>query len=240
MANDYFRFKRFTVRQGGAAMKVGTDGVLIGAWFDLSSKPRAILDVGTGTGLIALMAAQRSEEWNARIDGIEIEPGSAEQARQNAEQSPWTERITVYHGDFIHFADAHKGKYDLVVSNPPYFMDFLPSPDADRNTVRHTQSLTYDALARGAAKVLNGNGIFSVIIPSSEERIMLRAAFSNDLHPRRKTSVRTLAEAEPKRVMTEFVKRETEYTESEIVIEERQGVFNAEYMALTNDFYLKF
>lgn len=221
-------------------MKVGTDGVLIGAWAGLSRHPARVLDVGSGTGLVALMIAQRSEEWNARVHGVEIDHASVEQARQNAEASPWSSRITIFHDDFSRFIRDRDGEYGLIVSNPPYFTNSLASPDSGRTTARHAQSLTYDGLAYGAAKMLAPDGVFAVIIPTEEEAYMVRTAFLNGLFARRKTYVVTVAEGQPKRVMLEFDRQEGECLSDELTVEQTRGVFGTNYMALTRDFYLKF
>jgi len=141
-----FEFKQFKVEQHKAAMKVGTDGVLLGAWSPVN-EARRILDVGAGTGLIALMMAQRSE---AIIDAVEISKSAYEEAKSNFEHSPWRDRLTVFHSDFHLFADRSCAPYDLIVSNPPYFVNSLNTRNADLSIARHNDRLSFNQLISGA------------------------------------------------------------------------------------------
>lgn len=273
-----FRFKRFVVRQERAAMKVGTDGVLLGAWCGPAPADRSnvhaespeysaaqcsmpgigrALDIGTGTGLIALMIAQRSESDGFEIDAIEIDAESAHQARANADASPWAERIAIVHDSIQSFAQTSLHKYDLIVSNPPYFSRSLTCPDAARTTARHTESLSPAELARCAAALLSRRGRFAVILPHENAAGFIADAAAHSLALARRTDVLTTPTSRPKRAMLEFVQAETtRETTPEIaagggaapavephtiVIESdgRHG-YSPEYVALTRDFYLKF
>ena len=147
MSNPYFRFKQFTVWHDRCAMKVGTDGVLIGAWCDVDAC-RRILDVGCGTGLISLMIAQRTSD-RTMIEGVEIDAVAAEQAAENTDRSPWKNRLRIHTSDFLDFATSATVRYDHIVSNPPYFEKSLLPEDAARLTARHTGRLTYESLLRG-------------------------------------------------------------------------------------------
>ena len=149
MSNPFFQFKQFTIRHDKCAMKVGTDGVLLGAWAGTESCSR-ILDVGTGTGLIALMLAQRSK---AVVDAIDIDADACLQAQENAESSLFAGRINVFHSDLADFAQASTHLYGLIVSNPPYFVDSLKCPNLQRNTARHTDTLTLEDLLQYSRKV---------------------------------------------------------------------------------------
>ncbi len=160
MSNSYFQFKQFTVWHDKCAMKVGTDGVLLGAWVNIFNA-KSVLDIGTGTGLIALMIAQRS---TANILAVEIDADAVNQAIENVERSPWSGNIKVQHADFK--TATFNTKFDVIVSNPPYFSDSLLSPDTHRSTARHTSELTYHDLISRVSGILAFKGEFSLIIPA--------------------------------------------------------------------------
>ena len=160
-----FRFKQFSVRNDKSAMKVGTDGVLLGAWADVKAA-NSVLDIGTGTGLVALMMAQRC---NANIDAIEIDADAFAEATLNFNESPWAERMKVIHDDFITFSKDCDLRYDVIVSNPPYFIDSLVCQEEKRKNARHTSSLSYENLIECAVKLLNDNGFICLITPSDVE-----------------------------------------------------------------------
>lgn len=242
MGNDWFRFKRFVVHQSEAAMKVGTDGVLLGAWARMSPATERVLDIGTGTGVIALMMAQRTESSAARIDAVEIDPAAAGQAAANAGASPWADRIRVCCGDIASFsADA---PYDTVVANPPWFEDSLRCPDGGRSRARHTDSLPFGVLAECAARLLRPDGAFSVILPAESASAFADAAYAAGLGTARKCLVATLPQQPPKRILLEMVPldRCPARPESDLLtIQERAGgEYTAPYHELTKDFYLKF
>ena len=161
MSNDYFQFRQFTVRQSRCAMKVGTDGTLLGAWATVPPKPCRVLDIGTGTGLVALMLAQRFPQ--ASVTALDIDSEAVLQARENVQSSPFADRIEVIQADAADF-DA-KEPFDVVVSNPPYFEQSLECPDQQRTLARHAASLTYTQLTRTAFRLLGDEGTFSVVIP---------------------------------------------------------------------------
>lgn len=229
-------------------MKVGTDGVLIGAWARIVTSHRRYLDIGTGTGLIALMIAQRTEcvagGGNVRIDAVEIDVGSAGQARENVAASPWGDRIGVYHADVHDFVPEDGGLYDHIVANPPWFVDSLSSPSAARTAARHARELTYGDLADCVARLLSADGMFSVILPADNEAFFVAVAAARGLVPARRTYVHSLPTLPPKRVMLELVREENasgQGTVDRLVIENSHGGhYTEEYAALTRDFYLKF
>lgn len=237
-------------------MKVGTDGVLLGAWCGIDDADRNALDIGTGTGLIALMLAQRSEHNPLRVDAVEIDAGSASEAAANVARSPWPDRICVSHCSVQDFAGAYSpitsvgfspvaGKrYDLVVSNPPYFSDSLLPPDPSRTAARHSVSLSYKELLGAASGLLSEKGRFCVIIPHEQHDGFLQLASSCDLLPDRLTAVISKPGSKPKRAMMELVRRPYAHVspyEDELLIESAEaGCYAAEYMSLTSDFYLKF
>ena len=234
---DYFRFKDFTVEQNDAGCKVGTDGVLLGAWTD-ATKAENILDVGTGTGLIALMAAQRNAQ--ARIDAVEIDLQTVEQASRNISASPWSERIRLVGGDFLSL-DFDAGEYDLIVSNPPFFEDSLKSPDERRNKARHSDSLPHAALVKRASKILSHKGIFSLVLPFDASEKFIRETNEAGLFLRRRLNVASYPSKPYNRVLLEFSRTEIATDPDELYIREAaDGDYSTAYRLLTRDFYLKF
>lgn len=233
MPNPYFQFKQFTVWHDKCAMKVGTDGVLLGAWADVSDVC-SVLDIGTGTGLVALMIAQRCR---AHIMAVEVDSDAVEQAKENASRSPWQDRIEVVQEDFINFHLVKK--FDLIVSNPPYFVDSLQCPDEQRTIARHAGNLTYWDLVEKASKLLSENGRFSLIIPTEAVESIQGFASRNGLHLIKKTYVVTKPNALPKRALLTFGFRQAGYIEDELLIELARHQYSKEYTELTKEFYLK-
>ena len=233
MPNPYFSFKQFTVYHDRCAMKVGTDGVLLGAWTDVSGA-RDILDIGTGTGLIALMLAQRSE---AHIMAVDIDEDAVKQAKENVEKSPWPGRIEVERHDICCFNSDIR--YDVIVSNPPYFFNSLKCPDGQRNIARHTVGLDFESLIDSCGRLLSPSGRFSVIIPTDGMDEFMRIASEGGLCLSRRTWIKTKPDAAPKRVSMEFKKQPAVSVESCLVVELSRHIYSEEYIALTKDFYLK-
>ncbi len=229
-----FRFKQFAVEQDDVAMKVGTDGVLLGAWADCEGAKR-ILDIGTGTGVIALMLAQRNAK--AQIQAVEIDETATQRARSNFDMSPWAERLEVECCAVQEFNPSEN--FDLIISNPPYFVDSLLPPDAKRSTARHTHDLSFRELDEAVCRLLADDGRFALILPTAEfEKYMV----ITQLQLVRRCDVYPKIGAEIKRVMAEFAKNETAgVTHEKITIEQEcRGDYTAEYRTLTKDFYLKF
>lgn len=191
-------------------MKVGTDGTLLGAW---ANGGRCVLDIGTGTGLIALMMAQRFEE--AHITAIDIDKDAAIQASENIRQSPFAHRITVKK---CALQDIHEGCYDAIVSNPPYFIDALDSPDEQRSVARHATKLTYDELTDAAFRLLSNRGEFSVIIPFDYKTPMETSAILHGFFPYRVCSVKTTPRKPPRRYLLSFTKYPNGIMNEELVI----------------------
>ena len=235
MPNTYFSFKRFTVHHDRCAMKVGTDGVLLGAWTRLEDS-RRVLDIGTGTGLIALMLAQRNSDCS--ITAIDIDSGAIGQARENIQASPWKDRIVALLQDVRSFRSDQL--FDTIVTNPPYFVNSLKCPDGQRNTARHTDTLDVVSLLGQVAVLLASNGRFSMIVPSEQSDVLLRTAERVGLYPSRRTDVITRPGIPPKRVLLEFVRKRVPLLADELVIELERHRYSEEYMALTREFYLKF
>ena len=227
-----FAFKRFTVRQEGAAMKVGTDGVLVGAWARIPEGCRRILDIGTGTGLIALMAAQRSN--GASITGVEIDASSAAQARENVYESDWRERIEIIHTDICDYCPTEK--FDIIISNPPFYNGTLTSPDDGRTKARHTVTLGFKGLMAAAERLIAPEGRFSVIVPSESVGALVAAG---NMHLIRRCDVRTKTSKPPKRTMLEFSPLfEGAALCEELAIRDDSDNYTEQYRALTADFYL--
>ena len=215
-------------------MKVGTDGVLLGAWAPECIAGGRILDIGTGTGVMAIMAAQRNP--SARIVGVEIDDMSALQARENAEASPWADRVEIVNADIRSYEAA--APFDLVISNPPYFVDSLKSPDSGRTTARHTVSLDFGELMSAVERLLAPDGRFAVIVPAEA---VSRVVASGCLALRRRCDVRSKPSAGPIRTMMEFAAGYCGAPEfSELTIGDGKGGYTAEYVVLTRDIYLKF
>ncbi|MBR2429772.1 MAG: tRNA (adenine(22)-N(1))-methyltransferase TrmK [Alistipes sp.] len=231
-----FHFKCFSVDDAMCAMKVGTDGVLLGAWADVSGA-RRILDIGTGSGLIALMAAQHNSM--ARIEAIDIDEGAVEQAQANIAMSSWSERISVSLSDVRAFASEHY--FDHIVTNPPFFNHSLPSPDERRAMARHCSSLSYDDIVASAERLLCPGGRLSLILPADEAFAFRSAAFGH-LWLRRETTIVTRAGDAPKRTMMEFVLCDEPLMPhvNTIAIHASNGEYSDEYRNLVGEYYLKF
>ena len=234
MSNNYFKFKQFTIEQNDCAMKVGTDGCLLGSWFNCCGSKR-ILDIGCGTGFIAIMAAQRC---NATITGVEIDSKAALQARINADNSPWGERIGIVNCDLLEYTDEEQ--FDAIVSNPPYFVNSLKCDDTSRTLARNSDSLDCKAFFIKCKELLKSDGRVSIVIPCDIMNEWRCAAFEQGLHPTRITYVRTTPKKAPKRVLIEFcfTSQGTDI-ESTLVLETSPGEYSNEAKGLLHDFYLK-
>ena len=229
-----FRFKQFAVVNDRTAMKVGTDGVLLGAWCTVEGA-RHVLDVGTGCGVIALMIAQRNA--SAVINAIDIDHDAIEEATLNFKASPWSERLTAIEGDFNEQQTAER--YDLIVSNPPSSTNgVLPTGHA-RTQARHTGTLSYRQLIEGASRLLSDDGTLALITPTDAEQDIIEAATFASLPVRRLTRVIPVEDAAPKRTLWLLSRRDMAYCEDTLTIAHRDGTFTSEYIALTGAFYLK-
>lgn len=234
MANPYFKFKQFTVRHDCCAMKVGTDAVLLGGWVRVE-KAKKLLDVGCGSGVIALMAAQRSD---GDVYAIEIDKDAAGQAKENVRNSPWNERITVLNEDFKSFSVDIK--FDAIFSNPPYFVNSLKCPDQQRASARHTDKFNFEDLIGRVVDLLAPKGEFSVVIPMNSVDSFKAIASSCLLYLLRETWVYTNRnKAEPKRALLAFGLQPVSSVEfNRLVIEEARGVYSKDFYNMVKDFYL--
>lgn len=234
-----FQMKQFAVKQEKSAMKIGTDGVLLGAWVALDETENAILDVGAGTGIIGLMLAQRSPA--ELIDAIELDDHAFEECVENFEVSPWGDRLFCYHASFQEFVEEMDEQYNLIVSNPPFF-NHKDSERASnpRNKARFTDSLYFEELISGASKLLTDEGKFAVIIPYSEAAFFVNYAKEFGLQLVKRCDVKGNPQAELKRSLLMFQKTDIPqqpHTE-ELTIEIARHQYTPEYIQLTKDFYL--
>lgn len=235
MSNPYFKFKQFTVWHDKCAMKVGTDGVLLGVWAQIKNA-KNVLDVGTGTGLIALLLAQRNA--NLQIKAIEIDQLAALQAEENVKQSPWADRIEVLCQDFRTF--SQESRLDLIISNPPYFIDALRCPDRQRSTARHTCELNYELLFSKSVQLLQEKGRISIIIPVEVEKKVIATAWKYGLFPIHGLRVFTMMGKPCRRVLLSFEFQEKEYVEEKLHIRLNMSEYTDEYRALMHEYYLRF
>ena len=233
MPNPYFKFKRFTIYHDKCAMKVGTDGVLLGAWTNVNTSKK-ILDIGTGCGLVALMLAQRCE---ASITAIDIDKEAVEQAQININASNWKNRMEVIHTDLCKYSPQNQ--FDTIVSNPPYFIDSLKCDDIQRNTARHNDTLTSEQLFKNVNRMLCPEGEFSLILPFDQTESAISTGVKHGLYPTKHTRVITRPGLPPKRSLLAFKKHPEEYIPQDLVIELERHVYSEDYIALTKEFYLK-
>ena len=233
-----FNFKQFSVEQDRCAMKIGTDGVLLGAWSPIPENAFSVLDIGTGTGIIALMIAQRSNA--EQIDALEIDEDAYEQATENFESSPWNDRLFCFHAGLDELIDEPEDEYDLIISNPPFYTENYKTEDTQRDLARFEDAMPFEILVEAADLLLSENGIFSVIIPFKEEENFLALGKDFELFPMKITHVKGTPNSEIKRSLLAFKRFETAEIEiDELVIETERHIYTAEYIALTKEFYLK-
>lgn len=233
-----FQFKQFSVEQDRCAMKIGTDGVLLGAWAPIENNPFSILDIGTGTGIIALMLAQRSTAQ--QIDALEIDENAYEQATDNFENSPWNDRLFCFHAGLDEFVEEPEDEYDLIVSNPPFYSEDYKSTNEQRDLARFQDAMPFQDLIEAAALFLSENGIFSVIIPFKEESTFLALANEFELYPIKITRVKGTPSSEIKRSLLAFSRNKTlDFPVDELIIETARHIYTSGYIELTKEFYLK-
>ena len=233
-----FKFKQFSVEQDRCAMKIGTDGVLLGAWSPIPENAISVLDIGAGTGIIALMLAQRSTA--EQIDAVEIDEEAYEQATENFENSPWGDRLFCFHAGLDELIEEPEDEYDLIISNPPFYTENYKTEDSQRDLARFEDAMPFEMLVEAADLLLSENGIFSVIIPFKEEESFLALARDFELFPMKITRVKGTSTSEIKRSLLAFKRLESNEIEiNELVIETERHVYTEEYISLVKDFYLK-
>ena len=236
MGSKPFQFKQFSVEDGGSTHKVGTDGVLLGSWVEVYGQDNSLLDIGTGCGLIAIMLAQRTHA-GARIDAVEIQEDDAEQAIENVVSCPWPEKIRVWRTAIQDYAPARV--YDLIVSNPPFFINSLSPPDQKRGQARHTHTLSFDDLLIAVNRLISPDGRFATILPYGEANDFINVASGYELFPARLTTFRSRSHKPVERLLMEFVHSTSTCEQTELVLYEHGEVWSEAYRSLTKDFYLR-
>ncbi len=232
-----FEFKQFSIQQERSAMKIGTDGVLLGAWTSLDKCPESILDLGAGTGILSLQLAQRCD--SEIIDAVEIDEDAYEECVENFEASDWGDRLFCYHASVQKFATEIDDQYDLIISNPPFYSDDYKSDNNARNTARFTDTLPFTDLVLAVSQLLSKKGSFALILPKKEEVEFIRIASESNLYPNRICRVKGNSNSEIKRSLIEFSFEKIETSFEELTIETSRHVYTEEYISLVKDFYKK-
>ncbi len=232
-----FQFKAFAVAQDKCAMKIGTDAVLLGAWTSIKHQPFSILDIGTGTGVLALMLAQRSDA--EVIDALEIDAEAYEQSTENFENSPWSDRLFCYHASLLEFVEEIDDQYDLIICNPPFYSEDYKTDTPKRNLARFNDAMPFEHLTYAVSKLLSPNGVFTVVLPHKEEVSFIELASTFDLHVQRILHVKGHPETEVKRSLIEFSFLSGTPEIEQLIIETDRHHYTEDYINLTKDFYLK-
>lgn len=233
-----FHFKQFSIDQSGCAMKINTDGVLLGALTE-ADQPKSILDIGTGTGVIALMLAQRFT--TASIDAVEIVEAAAKTAKANFEGSVFIDRLNLYANSFELFFEANPdNKYDLIVSNPPFYINSLQSPGVGKKLAKHTDAGFFDTLVSAAAKHLTNEGLFWLILPIDTAELVKQLAVSNRLYLQQIISIKSYPKSEPHREMIAFGLHQTKMVEKEFIIYDAPKAYSGQYQVALKDFFTIF
>jgi len=236
MSSKPFQFKQFTIHQDKCAMKIGTDAVLLGAWTTLNN-PLSILDIGSGTGVLSLMLAQRSQA--ELIDAIEIDDNAYEQSVENFENSDWSDRLFCYHASLQEFAEEINDTYNLIISNPPFYQNDFKSKSKQRDLARFEDAMPFKHLISSISKLLSEDGIFSVIIPYKEQQHFINLASKVNLWPNRVLNVKGTPLTNTVRSLIEFSYKKSELKMEELIIETSRHQYTEDYINLTKDFYLK-
>jgi tRNA1Val (adenine37-N6)-methyltransferase len=235
--SEPFKFKQFSVKQDNCAMKIGTDGVMLGAWSSIEHKPVSILDIGSGTGIISLMLAQRS---NAQvIEAIEIDADAYEQCAENFENSPWNDRLFCYHASLLEFVEEVDNKYDSIICNPPFYSEDFKTNNKARDLARFNDAMPFEHLVYAVGNILSPNGVFSTIIPFKEESKFINLANQTDIKLIKLTRVKGHNNSEFKRSLMAFSFQTKAPKISELIIENSRHNYTDDYVELTKDFYLK-
>lgn len=232
-----FKFKKFTVNQDRCAMKIGTDSVLLGAWTSVTHQPFSVLDIGSGTGILSLMLAQRTTA--EIIEAIEIDDDAFEQCTDNFENSPWNDRLFCFHASLLEYIEAVDEKFDLIICNPPFYSEDYKTNDTSRNLARFSDAMPLEHIIFAVAHFLSDNGKFSIVIPNKLEERFIEEAELIDLYPNRILHVRGNPNTEIKRSLIEFSFQNSMPKTSELIIETERHKYTDDYISLTKDFYLK-
>ena len=235
--NKPFKFKEFSVNQDRCAMKIGTDGVLLGAWTSVENSPYSILDIGAGTGILSLMLAQRS--YAEQIEAIEIDENAYEQCAENFENSPWNDLLFCYHASLLEFVEEVEDTFDLIICNPPFYSEDYKSDNEARDLARFNDAMPFEHIIYAVAHLLSEIGLFSIVIPYKEESKFMKLASMAGLFPRRILHVKGNPNTKTKRSLIEFSFQKQETKTSELVIETDRHKYTKDYIDLTKDFYLK-
>jgi len=235
--NKPFQFKEFTINQDRCAMKIGTDSVLLGAWTSVAHHPFSVLDIGSGTGILSLMLAQRSNAET--IESLEIDADAYEQCSENFENSPWPDRLFCYHASLLEFVEEIEETYDLIICNPPFYSEDYKTNNDARDLARFNDAMPFEHLIFAAINLLSEDGIFSVVIPYKEETNFVDLASKGGLFPKRILRVKGNPDTEIKRSLLEFSFKEPKIDTSELIIETARHHYTQDYIKLTKDFYLK-
>lgn len=230
-----FHFKQFSIAHDRSTHKIGTDGVLLGAWVKTGNAKR-ILDIGTGSGVIALMLAQKSD-FDTRIDAVEIDEQDVDQARENILNSPWPSKVTVHHQAIQNFFPDRK--FDVIVSNPPFFVNSWLPPDEKRGKARHTNELSFDKLLSASVRLLDESGKLAVILPYQEGKSFIDLAYNAGLKLSRELSFQSRKHKPIERLLLEFQFHETPTAQEHLILHDEGENWSAGYRELTKDFYLK-
>ncbi|MDC6117884.1 methyltransferase [Serratia rubidaea] len=231
-----FTFKQFFVAHDRCAMKVGTDGVLLGAWAPVKAVRRA-LDIGCGSGLIALMLAQRTAD-EVQIDAVELDAAAAAQAHDNADASPWPQRIRVHQQDIEPFSRQQTAAYDLIVSNPPYFAPAVACRDRARDAARYTETLTHDVLLDCAERLLQPDGTLCVVLPYEIGEAFAAGALQRGWHLAQRVNVSDRADTARHRILLALTRTPQACVESDLAIKQADGDYSPPFRRLIADFYL--
>ena len=234
LANTHFAFKQFTIHQDQTAMKVTTDACILGAYTDIQQATK-ILDIGTGTGLLALMLAQKSE---VKIDAVEIDKNAYSQSVMNINGSIFKDKITVYNKPIQDFVAINS--YDLIISNPPFFQNHLKSETASRNNSLHTDTLSFEDLLSSVLKLLSSNGTFVVLLPEYQSSIFEQLSVSQGLYPQKKLTIRHRKGSKILRIITTFERIKKEIINEELIIKNPDESYTPDFQALLKDYYLIF